>query len=308
MAKGSVQELKNVDLNLIRTLVVLIEECSTTRAARRLLLSQPAVSGALARLRLVFGDELLVRSGRGLEPTARALELLDAVRPHLDGLVAAVAAASPFDPAQDKRTFRLGCTDAVALAALPQLTKALARDAPACNLIVRVGDYRQLPEMLATAEISTALGYLREDPSATARVRVLRRSPWVVIRDPATNPIADLQDFCGRGHALVTPLGDLSGFVDEQLAEQGFSRRVVIGVTSFALLLGVIPKSDLISTVPDFVAERLAALGDLVIEPCPVIIPPVTNTLAWRAAADDDDAERWFRGQVASAFAAASPT
>jgi LysR family transcriptional activator of mexEF-oprN operon len=307
MPSSARPELQHADLNLLRTLVVLIEERSTVRAGRRLFLSQSTVAGALARLREAFGDELLVRTGRALEPTARALELLDAIRPHLDGLAASLAAASPFVPATDWRTFRLGCTDAVAMAALPQLAAGLRREAPGCDLVVRIGDYRSFPAMLAAAEVSTVLGYLRDDPPATARVRVLRQSPWVLVRDAGTPLVAGLDDFCARAHALVTPLGDLSGFVDEGLAKQGRQRRVAVGVANFLLLLAVLPGSDLVATVPDFVAHRLASLGSLVVDPCPVAIPPVTNTLAWRAAADRDPAERWFRQQVIKAFAAAPP-
>ncbi len=276
-------------------------------AARRLFLSQSTVAGSLARLREAFADELLVRNGRTLEPTARALELLDAIRPHLDGLAASLTAAMPFDPPTDHRTFRFGCTDAVAMAVLPHLTATLRREAPRCDLVIRIGDYRHFPAMLAAAEVSTALGYLRDDPPATTRVRVLRHSAWVLVRDPATAPVAGLDAFCARAHALVTPLGDLAGFVDEGLAKQGRQRRVAVGVANFLLLLAVLPGSDLIATVPDFVAHRLAALGGLAMEPCPVAVPLVTNTLAWRAASDRDPAEQWFRQQVIAAFAAAPP-
>lgn len=161
--------------------------------------------------------------------------------------------------------------------------------------------------MLASAEVSTALGYLRDNPPATAKVRVLRHAPWVVLRDGTMPTVGGLDAFCARPHALVTPLGDLAGFVDEGLAARGRARRVAVGVTSFALLLAVLPGSDLLATVPDFVAHRLAALGGLAVEPCPVAVPLVTNTLAWRAATDGDPAERWFRGAVADAFAAAQP-
>jgi LysR family transcriptional regulator, mexEF-oprN operon transcriptional activator len=299
------KESRAGDINLLRTLVALIEEKSTVHAARRLRLSQPSVSQALSRLRLMFSDELLVRTGRNLEPTSRAQELLQSIRPHLEGLDSAMRAAATFDPALDRHVFRFGCTDAVALSVLPRLTRALRQDAPGCSLVVRVGDYRVLPEMLASAEISTALAYLRVDPAASTKVKVLRHSPWVVVRDGATAPLSGLDDFCSRSHALVTPSGDMAGFVDDGLKLQGRERRVAIGVTSFALLLGVLPGSDLIATVPDFVAERLAAFGGLAIDPCPVAVPLVTNTLAWRAAADKDPAERWFRQQVVLAFGAA---
>ena len=293
----------HVDLNLVATLVVLIEERSTVAAARRLHLAQSTVSGALARLRDTFDDPLLVRSGRALEPTARALELVDAAKPHLEGLVAAVGATMAFEPATDRRTFRLGCTDAVALCTLSALSVALRTEAPGCDLVVRVGDYRTLPAMLASAEVSTALGYLREDPPANAKVRVLTHAPWVVLRDAPRPAVDGLDDFCARPHALVSPLGDLEGFVDDQLGNLGRARRVATGLSSFALLLAVLPGSDLVATVPDFVARPLAALGGLGIDPCPVAVPLVTNTLARRGTADRDPAERWFRARVVQAFA-----
>ena len=296
-------ELGALDLNLLHALVALVEERSTTAAARRLGLAQSTVSGTLARLRDVFGDELLVREGRGLEPTPRALELVAACAPHLENLVAAVVAVRPFDPEADGRVFRLGCTDAVALAVLPALAEALRRSAPRCVLSVRVGDYRSLPEMLATGEAATVLGYLRADPSATAKRRVLRRAPWVVLRDAEQPPVAGLEDFCTRPHALVTPAGDLAGFVDDELARTGASRRVALAVMSFSLLLPSLRGTDLVATVPDFVARALDGLGGLAADPCPVAVPPVTNTLAWRASADGDPGERWFRDRVTAAFA-----
>lgn len=295
-------DLGALDLNLLHALVVLVEERSTTAAAKRLGLAQSTVSGTLQKLRDAVGDRLLVRHGRGLEATPRALELAEACRPHLDGLVAAVGALAPFDPKTDARIFRLGCTDAVALTVLPKLTEILRREAPNCDLVIRIGDYRVLPGLLAAGEITTALAYLREYPSATAKMRAVRRSPWVVLRDRNEPEVGTLGDFVKRPHALVTPAGDLSGFVDEQLAAQEMSRRVVLGVTSFALLLPALRGTDLISTVPDFIGHALTDLGGLAVDPCPVAIPPITNSMSWRAAVDQDPAERWFRAQLHAAF------
>ncbi|WP_230374263.1 LysR substrate-binding domain-containing protein [Pontivivens ytuae] len=148
------------------------------------------------------------------------------------------------------------------------------------------------------------MGYLRDDPHATAKRRVLRHAPWVVLRDASTAPINGISDFCSRPQVLVTPQGDLEGFVDDQLRELGHDRHVVVGLSSFALILSTLPGTDLITTVPDFIAERLADLGRLAIDPCPVAVPPVTNTMAWPASTDRDSAERWFRERVAEAFLA----
>ncbi|WP_376088118.1 LysR family transcriptional regulator [Roseomonas sp. CCTCC AB2023176] len=296
------------DLNLLVTLVALVEERGVTPAARRLGVSQPAASAALARLRDLFRDELLVRTGRGMEPTPRALEIAEAARPHLLGLVEAMAGARPFVPGHDARIFRLGCTDAFAFAALPILSARLREEAPACDLVLRVGDYRTLPAMLGVGEVGTVAGWLRDDAPATAKVRVLRHAPWVLLRDAASPPVAgDLDAFCARPHALVTPAGDLAGPLDRLLGDRGMARRVAVGVSSFALLLAVLPGTDRLATVPDFVAARLAALGGLTIEAPPVAMPPVANALAWRAPLDRDPGEVWFRHAVRDAFAAACP-
>ncbi|MEM8824705.1 MAG: LysR family transcriptional regulator [Pseudomonadota bacterium] len=289
-----------LDLNLISALVVLIEERSTTRAAARLGLAQSTVSGTLARLREITGDELLVRQGRGLAPTPRAEALLAAARPHLEALIAAIGTVTPFDPAEDARTFRLGCTDAVALALLPTLSRTIRAEAPHCDLVIRIGDYRSLPGMLSTGEISTALAYMRDDPPALARIKVVRRSPWHVLRDADSDPVPDIDAYCARPHVLVTPSGDLSGFADEGLG--GRTRRIVAGLPGFALLPSVLRGSDVVSTVPDFVARALTADGTLAAEPCPVDIAPVVNRMAWRQTGHADPAEAWFRTQVEAAF------
>lgn len=303
-------DLHRLDLNLLLVFVALMEEESVTRASQRLFLSQSTTSGALSRLREFFRDELLVRSGRGLEPTARAIELLEAIRPHLAGLAQAVAGAVPFDPASDRRVFRLGCTDAFAFAALPELSAQLRVAAPTCDLVVRIGDYRTLPGLLAGNEVSLIGGYLRDDPAANAKVRLLREAPWVLLRDANSPPVnGDLDLFCARTHALVTPLGDLHGFaLDDLLAELGQERRIALGVTSFAMLLAVIPGTEVLASVPDFIAGPLARLGGLMIEDLPISVPAVPNALAWRAAVDRDEAERWFRQLVADAFLDAAVT
>jgi LysR family transcriptional regulator, mexEF-oprN operon transcriptional activator len=295
------------DLNLLNTLTALIEESNVTRAAERLKLSQPTVSEALARLRAHFDDELLVRDGRALTPTPFALELITSLKPHLEGLLGAARSAAPFDPSTSSHVFKIGCTDAVAFAVMADLTQTLRREAPGCAMVVRTGDYRVLPGLLANGEIETALGFLRDAAPGTAKIKVVRHAPWVVLRDGSQPPLAGIDDFCERPHVLVTPLGDLSGFVDDGLKLQGRERQVRIGVSAFALLLSILPGSDLLATVPDFVAAKLAPLGGLAVDACPVAVPLVTNSLAWRAVVDRDPAERWFRAQVARAFAHALP-
>lgn len=290
------------DLNLLRLFVALVEERHVTRAGSRLFLSQPAASGGLKRLREQFQDPLLVREGHDLRVTARAQELYDAIAPRLEELAAAVSAASPFEPAADSRIFRLGCTEAVAFAVLPPLLSRLRDAAPNCALTLHIGDYRTLANQLMHGELSAALGYLGEELPANAHIRVLRHAQWVVLRDPSTPSVATLEAYCSRQHAMITPRGALGDFVDALLHQKGLARRVVLGVSSFALLSVTLPGSDLVATVPDFVGERLALRAGLAVEAPPIAPPSLPNSLAWGDAQDRDPAERWFRQQVTDAF------
>ncbi len=295
-------DIGSLDLNLVNALVVIVEERSTTAAANRLGLAQSTVSGILARLRDIFDDQLLVRDGQTMTPTARALEIVEACKPHINALIAAVGENTPFDPLTAVINFRLGCTDAVALSILPLLTQRLRVEAPMCNLSLRIGDYRVLPEMLATGEVQTVLAYLRDDLSPSTKIRVLKNTPWVVIRDSRQPKIIGIEDFCARTHVLVTPAGDLDGFVDKELARIGASRRVVLGLSSFALLQTTLLGTDLIATVPQFLAQAITKNGLLALDPCPVDVPSIKNTLAWRIVEDRNPAERWFRTLIAEVF------
>jgi LysR family transcriptional regulator, mexEF-oprN operon transcriptional activator len=264
--------------------------------------SQPTASGMLTRLRASFADALLIRNGRQLEPTVRALELVARIKPHLEGLLAAARPTQPFNPTSDVHIFKLGCTDATALVITAPLSRLLRHTAPKCDLVLRLGDYCTLPEMLSTGEINTALGYLRDAPSANTKIKVLRTSKWVMLSDASSKPIKGLDDYCKRPHVLLSAKGDLTGFVDESLATQGRKRRVAIGIPVFSWLPDTLLESDLIATVPDFVGADLAKRFSLRMQKLPLTLAPIKNALAWRAVVDQSPAEQWFRQQVTQIF------
>lgn len=290
--------LNRIDLNLLTVFATLMEERSVTKAGQRLNLSQPATSGALNRLREVFRDPLFIRTGRAFEPTARALEIMERVGPALAAVQVALAPSIPFDPATDARHFRIGCSDEAAIPLLPALNGVLRRDAPNCTLTVRHADYRSAPDLLASGDVSMVVGYVEDDLPANAKRRRLVEGHFVVLRaDPGSEPIT-LDAYCDRPHALVTYRGDLSGIVDDELGRMGRSRRVVLGLTDFALLPLVLAGTDMLATVPDIVAETLAAHGGLRIDPTPFPALPNAVLLAWRGATDGDPAEKWLRNRI----------
>ncbi len=298
-------ELRRLDLNLLPVFIALMRERSVTRAGEALFLSQPATSAALARLRAVFRDELLVRNGKQLEPTARAEALLAALAPSLQAIAGTLSGAVPFDPATDERVFRIGWTDDVGMAAKPLLAR-IWQAAPRCRLVIRAANYRTIPGMLESGEIGLALGFMGDDLPAIAKQRVLRRGSFQVLRWEGTPGPIDLDAYCTRPHVLVTPRGDLTGFADAALERLGRSRRVMLGVPEFGLLRQVLLGTDLLCTVSDALVEALMAPeagGGLAADPVPFDGPDSVMRMAWRTALDHDPAEEWLRAQVVAVLA-----
>jgi LysR family transcriptional regulator, mexEF-oprN operon transcriptional activator len=300
--------LRRIDLNLLPVFLALMRERGVTRAGKALFLSQPATSAALARLRAAFRDPLFVPGGRaGLVPTPRAEALLAELEPALRAIAGAVAGATPFDPAADARTFRVGWSDDVAIAAMP-LLRRLREAAPHCRLVIRAANFRTIPAMLDSGEIGTAVGFMADDLPAGAKQRVLRRGGFRVLRDAASPGPVDLDAYCARPHVLVTPRGDLVGFADAVLARLGRSRRVVIGLPDFGMLRRVLLGTDLLCTVSDALSDVLVDVfteGGLASDPLPFEAPTRSAVrMAWRAALDHDPAEMWLRAQIVETLAA----
>jgi LysR family transcriptional regulator, mexEF-oprN operon transcriptional activator len=290
-------DLRRVDLNLLIVFETLMHERSVTRAAEKLFLGQPAISAALARLRSLFDDPLFVRTGRSMEPTARATEIASLLSPALDSISTAVSRASDFDPATSNAVFRIGLSDDVEFGLLPPLIKRLRAEAPGVVLVVRRTNYLLMPSLLASGEISVGVSYTEELP-ANAKRKTLRRSkPKLLRADTIPGPLS-LDDYCERPHALVSFAGDLDGFVDHELAKIGRKRRVVLAVPQFNGLGTLLSGTDLVAMVPDYTAAALTAAGGVRAEDPPMPTQVFELSMAWRGAQDNDPAERWLRSRI----------
>ncbi|ELS25182.1 LysR family transcriptional regulator [Metapseudomonas furukawaii] len=290
-------DLRRVDLNLLIVFETLMHDRSVTRAAEKLFLGQPAISAALARLRNLFDDPLFVRTGRSMEPTARAVEIFALLSPALDSISTAVSRAADFDPATSTAVFRIGLSDDVEFALLPALLRRLRAEAPGVVLVVRRTNYLLMPNLLASGEISVGVSYTDELP-ANAKRKTLRRSKPRLLRADAIPGALSLDDYCARPHALVSFAGDLQGFVDEELAKQGRQRRVVLAVPQFNGLGTLLAGTDLVAMVPDYTAAALTAAGGLRAEDPPLPTQSFELSMAWRGAQDNDPAERWLRSRI----------
>lgn len=288
-----------LDLNLLVALDALLAERNVTRAARRLGLSQPALSARLARLRQIFGDPLLLPAQRGMIPTQRALELAEPLRAALDTLRGVAAAAARFDPAAARLTVGIAASDYVQLAVLAPLARALAAEAPGLRLAFRALDLATLEAQMERGEIDLATTTPDLAPERL-RMRPLFEEHYVAIvrRDhPEVGETLDLDRFCALEHVIVSPQG--GGFVaaaDAALAAHGRSRRVALSAPGFLIVPEIVAASEMVALVPSRIARHHA--GRFRVFPPPVPVPGFTMAMLWHDRTAGHPAQRWLRGRL----------
>jgi DNA-binding transcriptional LysR family regulator len=288
-------DLRSVDLNLLKTFAALVEERSVTRAAARLGLTQPAVSGMLSRLRDAFGDPLFVRTPRGVAPTPRALELAEPVKRVLADIEGMLTPAS-FDPATAELTLSIAATDYALRAVVIPFLASLRQVAPGVRLALHPLEDARVHRQLERGDVDLAL-LTPEGALPEVHTRVLFHERYVCAMradhpDAATGALT-LARFCALDHAIVSLSGGgFRGATDESLARLGRERRVVLSVPSFALLLDALRSSDLLALVP---ARLLAGAPGLAqVEP-PLDVPGFTKVACWHARTHKDPARRFAR-------------
>jgi DNA-binding transcriptional LysR family regulator len=291
------------DLNLLVTLDVLLAEGSVARAARRLQLSPSAMSRALARLRETTGDPLLVRAGRGLVPTPRALELRERVTQLVQNAEAVLRPAEKLDLHQLARTFTLRTSEGFAENFGPGLIARVGGEAPGVRLrFVQKPNKDSAPLRDGTVDLET--GVVGKTTGPEVRVQALFRDRFIgVVRLGhllSQGRITPSRYAAGR-HIGVSRRGLDKGPIDEALAPFGLEREIVTIVGGFSTALALARASDLIANVPERHTGNLRA--GMHSFPLPVSTPEVTISMLWHPRLDADPAHRWLRGCVRDACA-----
>lgn len=298
-------DFRHFDLNLLLTFRALFEERSVTRAAQRLFLGQPAVSGALKRLREAFGDELFVRTSRGIAPTARALELARQIEPFLQTLHQVLTQPPVFDPASAQRVFRIGLSDSLEVLITPEIMDRLSTRAPNVKLIARPTDSTRASAMLDDGEIELAVGVFPECVQ-WQRQRPLFEWRFVSVFNPhlvkTRRERLSMEEFLRYRHVLTSFSGGLHGFVDERLEMEGLKRNVVFSSASFATSPFIVRRTPAIATVPDFIGRVWRDALGLAMSPLPFDVPAYEVSLMWSAARDQDPGLAWLADIFAEAF------
>jgi DNA-binding transcriptional LysR family regulator len=287
-----VNELRT-DLNLLHIVHAVIAERSVTRAARRLKLTQPAVSNALRRARALFQDELLVKATTGMRPTERAL----AIWPGLDAAleqIAGLTRTQRFQPATTTLTFRIAITAALEASLVPRLAIRFAQEAPHALLCFQPHTNQRSITDLEQGRLDCAVGMFANPPDTLMMRGVLRDEHVCVSR---AGPPMTLERFSACRHLLVTPSARPTGLIDTWLAMHGHTRQIVMIVNRYEDALRIVRETDLVTVIPRIFAEAHAE--GMQISPLPFDADQLLFKLLWHDRTDKAPPHVWFREMVA---------
>ena len=293
--------LGSVDLNLLVALDALLAERNVTRAATRVGLSQPGMSSALARLRKLFDDPLLVREGTALVATSRAEALVQPVREALDIIQRALDSRVGFDPGVDECTVTVGCSDYSVLLLIGPLVRRLSAEAPGVTIQIRPRS-ADPARMLRDGEADLVIEPTEIMEGASLASQRLFADRWLCCVWAGNSQVGDalsLQTYLQLGHVVYSTAAHLPGAtVDTYLARAGLPRRVEFIVQSFLLAPTLLQGTDLITMVLERAVPLLRRTADIrVLEP-PLSIPPLIQALWWSPHRTTDPALAWVRAKI----------
>ena len=300
-------DFRSLDLNLLRVFDEVMAERSLTRAADKLAITQPAVSNAMRRLRDAVGDELLVRHGHGVQPTARAQALWPVVRETLDKLSHSFA-PQKFEPTTATNTLVLAMADATAATLIPQLVDILEQEAPSVVIRLVPLTTRDPRDLLDAETADMAVGYF---PAVLADLTARAQSGAAVSHDNRRlydteyvavmrkgHPLADmpltLEHYCAARHLLVSFSGRAYGFIDEALAALVRTRHIAMTVNQYTTAARVVSQSDLITVLPRHFVPITGVAHGLQVQPLPLEMTAVHIDALWHKRGPQRAAYDWL--------------
>jgi DNA-binding transcriptional LysR family regulator len=287
------------DLNLLVVFDAVAHERNLTRAGQLLGMSQPAVSHALARLRVILKDELFVRTPDGMMPTARAERMAGPARNALRELRVTLESIE-FDASRSSRRFTIAASDYAAHAVIPAFARRLAIHAPSVVLDVRPIGSRHVLDHLDEGSVELALNTLIEGGDRFKCVGLLDDEYVAILsgENPASGEGAlSIERFAGLPHIAIGSGYEDLGFIDAALADRGLARAVSATVPLHSLIMMLIG-SGALAVVPRRIAADVTAVLPLIMRPLPFPSSRLALSMIWHRRLDDDPAHRWLRGML----------
>jgi DNA-binding transcriptional LysR family regulator len=298
-------DLASINLNLLVALDALLRDRSVTEAARRTRVTPSAMSHSLASLRDLVGDQLLVRSGRGMVLTPRAEALVAPLRLLLGDAERLLAGGASFDPSSAKRTFVIAAPDFLTTLLLPPLLAATQSVAPGIAFEVVPSVRRANAWLLESGEVDLALGAIVEAAPGIRRMDLCTEGFMCAMRKghPLAKRELDLDAYVSAPHLVIT-LGEHAGptWIDQALAKVGRERHIAVRVRYFMAAPLVIARSSLITTGPSMLLQYFAELVPLRLCKPPIDLPTYPEEVYWHERFEKDAGHEWLRATVKSVF------
>lgn len=286
--------LRGVDLNLLTVFDTVMQEQNITRAAHHLSMSQPAVSNAVSRLKVMFNDELFLRHGRGIQPTSRARELFNPIRQALQ-LVRNELPGSDFVPESSERSFKLAICSPCDLRFVPAILSETAKHAPKLKLKLDAEFDLHLAEKLRFQEVDFVIDYIQFVEQGFSSVELFSDELVVVASKshPRLRNGVSLQALLNEKHAKLSKLNGVRSFSEQAYRDLGCV--AAYKGTSLSNLLYVVSQSDLITIAPRWLVENLAERLALQIFECPTENATISGYLSWHESSQKDRGHEWMR-------------
>ena len=298
----SIGELSEFDLNLLVVLDKLLRTESVKETAKQLNITASAVSHTLSRLRDALGDPILVRAGRKMVPTERAVMLKEPLRRLLADAHALVSSMQPLIVSELQRSFEVVTTDHIIAVLWPELEKLLLQ-APGVDVFVQPLRPTLMTE-LRDGRCHLCIGVFPSASPEMQRRRLFDDRFVCLTREdhPALNgPTMELDAYLELNHVLVSPRGTSHGHIDELLEQRGLTRRVARTVPNFMIASSLLVETDFVTTISYRLARRLAEHFPLQITEPPFALEPYTLSMLWHPRNNEAPAHRWFRQQIIDA-------
>lgn len=296
--------ISRVDLNLFIVFEAIYAEGSVTRASLKLNLTQPAISHALGRLRVMFDDPLFVRQGHMMVSTPLARSIIEPVRHSLRGFEVTLNKLNRFDPASTEKEFSLALRDVLESTVLPPLMVALEREAPHARVAAVQVDRRELESELQAGTLDCAIDVLLPLAADIRHTRILADRTLVVARrgHPRLRDGITLEQYLAEEHILASSRRKGPGIEDFELSRLGMQRKIRLRCQHYFAACRVVSQTDLILTMPERYARVANQQFDNQLLPLPLEMPAWDVYLYWHANVEDDPANRWLRERLTAAM------
>jgi DNA-binding transcriptional LysR family regulator len=298
-------DLKDVDLNLLLVFHHLLIERRVSVVAEKLGVTQPGVSNALKRLRLLLGDELFLRTSRGMEPTPYATQLAEPIGSALRTIHDSLNEVSTFDPPTSTRKFTLGMSDIGEIHLLPRLMETLAVYAPSVSISTVRNTMVNLQDEIEAGRVDLAIGLLPQLKSGYFQRRLFKQRYVCMFRKGHALDKQGLtvEEFAQADHVIVISGGTGHAIVEQSIEREGIKRNIRLTVPHFVAVGHILSTSNMIATVPERYAMECAVPFGLKYAQHPVALPEVDINVFWHAKFHKDPASQWMRGIIFDTFA-----